>query len=568
MKCKKILLAVFIIGTTFFGFQNSSNITIPNKSATFVWNGEQTSTEGDYYDSCTGLVGDELKAKLKTILSKDLKRSYDWSRYESADEAEGDSSSILTIYSQQKFKKTAHVSGSVGWNREHVFPQSKSGSSDVGDSDTDNHVIFASDNKVNGARSNKRLGIVNGGTQVKDCYGKLTDNYTTSSLFEPTDAAKGKVARVTMYAAVLYGYSITDNMTSVDLCLDWHEAHPVTYQDIYRNNVVFSNQHNRNPFVDHPEYADLIWGSKSIAPSIRVDDLSCFINDSKQLNYKQFYSTSTISWNSSNTSVCIVDQKGKITGISKGNSTITASFVEAGKTYSDTCVVTINEPYIETPKDTIEVAVDDSKTIDISTKGYEGAIAYKINDESICSYDPKTQIITGLKTGSTTIEFSFESNGVKYTKTLNVNVVVKENTDDGSGSGSGEEVNPGSNDKKPSISFYNPKNKLNLNETYQCIVNVTNSSSQITYKSSDEEILNVSNTGKVKALKNGKANIIASIDDNGTNYETSIEIEVLGKNNTNNIGTGGIVGISLAGALLVIAVGVFVFILLKKKHRV
>src|SRR5574344_2508741 len=98
MKCKKILLAVFIIGTTFFGFQNSSNITIPNKSATFVWNGEQTSTEGDYYDSCTGLVGDELKAKLKTILSKDLKRSYDWSRYESADEAEGDSSSILTIY--------------------------------------------------------------------------------------------------------------------------------------------------------------------------------------------------------------------------------------------------------------------------------------------------------------------------------------------------------------------------------------------------------------------------------------------------------------------------------------
>ncbi|MCB9499621.1 MAG: endonuclease [Erysipelotrichaceae bacterium] len=567
MKCKKILLAVLTIGTTFFGTQNSNDINISNKAASYSWSGEQNSTEGNYYDSCTGLVGDELKAKLKTIISKNLNRSYAWSRYESADEAEGDSSSIFTIYSQQKFKKTAHVnSKGVGWSREHVFPQSKSGSSDVGDSDSDNHVIFASDNKVNNSRSNKRLGIVNGGTQVKDCYGKLTDNYTTSSLFEPTDAAKGKVARATMYAAVLYGYSITDNMTSVDLCLDWHEAHPVTNQDIYRNNIVYSNQHNRNPFVDHPEYADLIWGSKTISPSIRVDDLSCFINDSKQLTFKQYYSTSSISWNSSNASVCAIDQKGKITGISKGNSTITASFVESGKAYSDTCVVTINEPYIETPKDTIEVAIDDSKTIDLSTKGYDGAVSYKIADESICSYDPKTQVITGLKTGSTTIEFSFESNGKTYSKILTITIVAKQNVDDGSGSG--EDENPGSNDKKPTISFYNPKNKLSLNETYQCIVNVTNSSSKITYKSSDEEILTVSDAGKIKALKAGKANIIASIDDNGTNYETSIEIEVYGKNNTNNINTGGIVGISLAGGLLVIAVGVFVFILIKKKHRV
>jgi hypothetical protein len=251
-------------------------------------------------------------------------------------------------------------------------------------------------------------------------------------------------------------------------------------------------------------------------------------------------------------------------GISKGNSTITASFVEVGKTYSGTCVVTINEPNIELGKDTIEVPVDSGSTIDISTNGYSGAVSYKIADESICSFDPETQIITGLQTGTTTIEFSFESNGQKYKKTLTVNIVKKQDA----GSGDGGENTGDTTPTIPSIEFYNPKTQLKINDEYKCIVNVTDSSSAISYKSTNEEVLTVSSEGKIKALKTGKAKIVASIEDGGTNYSTSIEIEVIGKNNTNNISTGGIVGISLSGGLLIIAVGVFVFILIKKKHRV
>lgn len=222
-----------------------------------AWSGTQTSTEGNYYESARGLKGQALTDELHDII-QNANTSYDWSRYEAADEYEGDSSSILAIYSRQPFKKTAHVSGSKGWNREHVYPQSKLG----GASKSDNHLIFASDNKVNGVRSNHKLGLVsNHNSPVIDSEGRATECYSSGSVFEPCDAAKGEVARATLYAYVMYDLSITGNFTSLDLCLEWNEDYPVSNREIYRNNTVYKNQKNRNPFVDHPEFATMIFDS-------------------------------------------------------------------------------------------------------------------------------------------------------------------------------------------------------------------------------------------------------------------------------------------------------------------
>lgn len=222
-----------------------------------AWSGTQTSTEGNYYESARGLKGQALTDELHDII-QNANTSYDWSRYEAADEYEGDSSSILAIYSRQPFKKTTHVSGSKGWNREHVYPQSKLG----GASKSDNHLIFASDNKVNGVRSNHKLGLVsNHNSPVIDSEGRATECYSSGSVFEPCDAAKGEVARATLYAYVMYDLSITGNFTSLDLCLEWNEDYPVSNREIYRNNTVYKNQKNRNPFVDHPEFATMIFDS-------------------------------------------------------------------------------------------------------------------------------------------------------------------------------------------------------------------------------------------------------------------------------------------------------------------
>ena len=57
--------------------------------------------------------------------------------------------------------------------------------------------------------------------------------------------------------------------------LEWHKLDPVDEYEIHRNNLIYNNfQHNRNPFIDFPEWVDLIWGndkgSKSASPSTDV----------------------------------------------------------------------------------------------------------------------------------------------------------------------------------------------------------------------------------------------------------------------------------------------------------
>ncbi|MCR5505685.1 MAG: endonuclease [Bacilli bacterium] len=212
-----------------------------------------------YYQECEGLTGTALKAKLKSILNNGISVSYDWERYEDADEDVNNTNNIVTIYARTSLAKSAHVSGSIGWNREHTFPQSKMSAAG---SKSDNHIIFASDNKVNGIRGSKRLAELTNASKVYDCYGNPTPCTTNSSYFDPGDTqARGLVARSTMYAEVLYDYEIDENVYSYAKCLEWHfKYYPTATIDIRRNDVVYGNQHNRNPFVDHPEYAAYIWG--------------------------------------------------------------------------------------------------------------------------------------------------------------------------------------------------------------------------------------------------------------------------------------------------------------------
>lgn len=256
MKKIAVYLASLALGLVIVGAGVASYASVAPEPV-LAWSGPQTSNEGNYYESARGLKGEALVDELHDII-QGANTDYDWYRFEAADEYEGDSSSILAIYSRKAFKKTAHVSGSKGWNREHVYPQSKLG----GASKSDNHLIFASDNKVNGVRSNHKLGLVtNHNSPVIDSEGRATECYSSGSVFEPCDAAKGEVARATLYAYVMYDLSITGNFTSLELCLEWNEDYPVTNREIYRNNTVYRYQKNRNPFVDHPEFADMIFDS-------------------------------------------------------------------------------------------------------------------------------------------------------------------------------------------------------------------------------------------------------------------------------------------------------------------
>ena len=170
--------------------------------------GVTPSVDDSYYSSAFGKSGSSLLNSLKSIVGGSISRSYDWSRFEKVDEDPNNSSNVFCIYSRTSYGKSAHVSGNAAdrWNREHTYPQSKISKEAANDS----ILIFADDWKTNEARGNYVFGEVthNSSTAVKDSANRVTANYRQGSTFEPCDAAKGEVARATLYTYVVYGHSV------------------------------------------------------------------------------------------------------------------------------------------------------------------------------------------------------------------------------------------------------------------------------------------------------------------------------------------------------------------------
>ncbi len=54
-------------------------------------------------------------------------------------------------------------------------------------------------------------------------------------------------------------------MAVLDTLVAWHQADPPDAGEILRNEIVYGFQGNRNPFIDHPEYAACLWQNVCVA---------------------------------------------------------------------------------------------------------------------------------------------------------------------------------------------------------------------------------------------------------------------------------------------------------------
>ena len=146
---------------------------------------------------------------------------------------------------------------------------------------SDVHNLKPADASVNVARSNKDFD--NGGVQHEEA----TECYYTDSTWEARDAVKGDVARIIFYMATRYeggdgeiDLEVVDwNNTypnakhgKLSTLLEWNLQDPPDEFERNRNNAIFSFQHNRNPFIDNPEFAQLIWGGETASP-LSIDNL-------------------------------------------------------------------------------------------------------------------------------------------------------------------------------------------------------------------------------------------------------------------------------------------------------
>ncbi|QFU89249.1 Extracellular ribonuclease precursor [Amycolatopsis sp. YIM 10] len=226
----------------------------------------------DYYAAAEGKSGAELKAALHTIISSGVTTlNYDdvWEALKTTDEDPGNAANVLLLYSGESRSKDASGGDSGDWNREHTWAKSHGDFGTSPGPGTDIHHLRPTDVTVNSIRGSKDFD--NGGEPVEGAPGNLTDDDS----FEARDEVKGDVARMIMYMGVRWdggdgfadlepndqvGNGSAPAIGKISVLLQWHEADPVDDVEKNRNDAIFGIQKNRNPFIDHPEWAGSVYG--------------------------------------------------------------------------------------------------------------------------------------------------------------------------------------------------------------------------------------------------------------------------------------------------------------------
>lgn len=275
-------------------------------SVLMVSNVANADAPAGYYNSVNASNATTLKSTLHEIIDDHQRFPYTssstdtWDILEAADQDPDNPNNVIDIYLNASYPKVG--GGNTNYNREHSWPKSygfpKDGSTNY--AYTDAHHLFIANSSYNSSRSNKPYANCTSGctekvTMVNNGRGGSTaeSNWTTGSFasgsWQTWSGRKGDVARALMYMAVRYeggthgvtgvaepDLILTDDRTLIEqsnqgvnisvaymglksVLLQWHKDDPVDAFEMRHNDVVYSHQGNRNPFVDHPEYVSCVF---------------------------------------------------------------------------------------------------------------------------------------------------------------------------------------------------------------------------------------------------------------------------------------------------------------------
>lgn len=283
----------------------------------------------NYYSPAEGLTCQELKTTLKNIIVPKDTLTYTpgvWNAYQFTDIHRNDANNadiIWDMYSDNPTGPEAYTytlgvnqCGNYSeegdcYNREHTLPQSWFKSEYPMKSDL--HDVIPTDGEVNGIKNDFPYGEVSNPTFTSTNGSKLGPNTFgdyTGTVFEPRNEYKGDLARVLLYIAIRYEDLINNwygnanadvsllspadqpdaakrklqvyDTWYLKLLIKWHNQDPVSQKEIDRNNAIYYHevtdsgdiikvQGNRNPFIDHPEYVNLIWQCTGLLPVTIID---------------------------------------------------------------------------------------------------------------------------------------------------------------------------------------------------------------------------------------------------------------------------------------------------------
>lgn len=360
MNIGKKSLSLVLAAALMFGV-----VTVGGGAAAVVYT---DAAEGNYYSSITATQGTQLLGQLHDLIVETHTKytSYDsYGSYVYKMDPGSKSNSIREFYTHETM--TTGLGGNVGqFNREHVWPKSLSNNlwkNDRGGADL--HHLRPTEVSLNSTRNNDLYGEVDGGQAAYSKSGAL-GGYRSDGVFEPLDNVKGDAARIILYMYVHYntytnaafgGYASTNGkgasncfgnlpITNVisasnadaafDLLIKWNEEDEPDEVERTRNEYVQSVQGNRNPFIDHPEYASAIWGDGSYVPPVSditptaltispsVVNMSVGGTANLTVTATPSNASTSVKWSvEPKNVVTVVD--GKLTAYAEGQATVTAT---------------------------------------------------------------------------------------------------------------------------------------------------------------------------------------------------------------------------------------------------
>jgi endonuclease I len=234
-----------------------------------------------YYDAAIGKTGLALKSTLQSIIRNHTVLPYTgsgidtWAALKILDQDTLNSNNVILVYSGFSVPKSQQFNGDTGtWDREHLWPQSY-GITVFNSNSRAKRDLFdlrPINVSVNSSRGNKYYDI---STPPVTTYPGAPGSTYDSNSWEPREPEKGSIARSMFYMAVRYDGSDPDvpdlelsdtpnagqyRFGKLTTLLAWHRQFSVTASERERNQLVYVDyQHNRNPFVDHPDYAEMVF---------------------------------------------------------------------------------------------------------------------------------------------------------------------------------------------------------------------------------------------------------------------------------------------------------------------
>ncbi len=264
-----------------------------------------------YYEGVEATSAAALRAALHKLIDDHKRFPYTssetdtWDILEQADADQDENNRVVGLYRNASFARQG--GGNSTYNREHVWPRSygfPDNDADLNYPFTDTHSLFLSDVDYNFNRSNHPFDTCDDScteyaTVENDGRGNQGSGYPgdsnwqkgefTDGTWEVWNGRRGDVARALMYMDVRYEGGVhggtgaaepdlilTDDRGLIDssntgsneavgymgmlsTLLEWHEQDPVDDIERQHHEKVASFQGNRNPFIDHPEWAACVF---------------------------------------------------------------------------------------------------------------------------------------------------------------------------------------------------------------------------------------------------------------------------------------------------------------------